>query len=141
MATPPIFNSQQGKYRTWPAPVPGSTNNLSVGGAANQAATVVLAGATTAGTGPGLGQGAVTNPAVIVRELWWSYSGTPTGGRVTLNDGTGNVFDWDITAGGPGFKRWDPPQALAAGTQLTATIAAGGGGVTGKIGLDAWQEF
>src|SRR6267378_1501903 len=109
MRSPPPFH-EQNLRRGFPAPVPGSTANASAAGAANQAATVVLAG-TTAPAG-GVGQG-VTNPAIVVRKLFWSYSGTPTGGRLTLSDGTGNFLDWDITAAGPGFFDFDPPIAMA----------------------------
>lgn len=75
-------------------------------------------------------------------EFWcidwatWSYSGVPTGGRLTIAIGSTTVFDIDITAGGPGHIRFDPPLYNPSQTlneAVTGTLYAGGSGVVGKL--------
>lgn len=135
MATPPQVSAQAQRFRTWPASLSASSVNQSVGGAANQAATVSLQGSSTGVIG-----GAAQNPAVEISSVWWSYSGTPTGGRLTITDGSANNWiDVDITAGGPGFINFVPPVQMLAATNMLVTLAAGGSGVTGKVGVNAWS--
>lgn len=74
--------------------------------------------------------------------VYWSYSGNPTGGKLTLEDVSGTtVLEVDITAGGPGFLPFSPPiRNAAANTALIVTLAAGGSGITGKLAVNAWVE-
>ena len=67
----------------------------------------------------------------------WSYNATPTAGRLTIQDGSGNtVFDIDITNAGPGFMPFQKPkQGAAINTAMIITLAAGGAGVTGKVNV------
>lgn len=67
-------------------------------------------------------------------QLYWSYSGTPTGGRITVVVGSTTVMDFDITAGGPGFMPL-PIMHGDANEAVVVTIYAGGSGVVGKAGL------
>lgn len=69
----------------------------------------------------------------------WSYSAQPTGGQLTITTGGEVIFQIDITEGGPGFL---PVQLRGKlGQNLVVTLAAGGGGVTGKINVEkAWLE-
>lgn len=63
----------------------------------------------------------------------WSYSATPTGGRLTVEDGSGNIVqDVDITAAGPGFL---PVffRGVAINTALIVTLYDGGSGIVGKL--------
>lgn len=71
----------------------------------------------------------------------WSYSGTPSGGALTVAvDGT-TIMSIDITEGGPGFLTWATensdglhgPLATATGKAMTVTLASGGAGVVGKL--------
>lgn len=73
----------------------------------------------------------------------WSYNGTPTNGNIKIEDGAGNVvLSADIVAAGPGilvFPR--PKKAAAANVAMIITLAAGGGGVTGKVScINHWTE-
>ncbi len=68
--------------------------------------------------------------------LVWSYSSTPTGGKVTLKKGSTTILEIDIIAGGPGFIPIDGFSSELNGS-LSATIAPGGSGVVGKVSLSA----
>ena len=72
--------------------------------------------------------------AWLLTGVYWSYNGTPTGGNLTANDGS-DQFDIDITTGGPGFVPFNTGFIFATGQAVTITLAAGGSGVTGKVGL------
>jgi hypothetical protein len=107
-------------------PVASSTSDVATP-SSNAAATLNYAAA--AGTNHCLGQ------------VTWSYSGTPTGGNLKIEDGSGNtVFSMDITAGGPGNIVFGPPKRGSANTALIITLAAGGSGVSGKLSATHWTE-
>lgn len=101
--------------------VPANTGHTNR--ATNAAATVTLV--------PGEGK------AFGISSLSWSYSGTPTGGSISIFDGGNLVEQWDITAGGPGFL----PVFLrgSTGQTLAVTLSAGGSGIVGKINVNAMQ--
>lgn len=62
-------------------------------------------------------------------RIIWSYSATPTNGRVTIAvDGT-TVGTWAITVAGPAPLGVN----VRASRPITVTLAAGGGGVVGDI--------
>lgn len=66
----------------------------------------------------------------------WSYSETPVGGRLTVEIGGVTYIDHDITAGGPGPLRFDPPLYNPAFTKtqsMVITLYAGGGTCVGKL--------
>jgi len=70
----------------------------------------------------------------VVSGITWSYSGTPTGGNLKVEDGAGNiVFTMDITAGGAGFLPWSGRGS--PNTAMIVTLAAGGSGVSGKVSV------
>lgn len=62
----------------------------------------------------------------------WSYSGAPTGGRLSTTGLEGDELDIDITAGGPGAMLL-PPAVSTRGGQVVVTLADGGAGVVGKL--------
>ena len=62
----------------------------------------------------------------------WSYSGAPTGGRLSTTGLEGDEFDVDITAGGPGAMLM-PPAVSTRGGEVVVTLAAGGAAVVGKL--------
>jgi hypothetical protein len=71
----------------------------------------------------------------------WSYDDDPTGGSLTIEDGSGTtVFKVDITSKGPGFIPFTPPLKGTANTALIATLAAGGAGISGIVSLHTWTE-
>jgi hypothetical protein len=108
-----------------PLPALASTNLCAAAGAANSTAAVTL----DAETSP-------SRPHVI-SQILWSYSGAPTGGRLTVQNHTDIVVDLDITASGPDGVRFDPPLLMAAGTTATVRLHPAAG-VTGKVNVVAF---
>ncbi len=62
-----------------------------------------------------------------------SYSGTPTGGYVKVQNGSAVVFDVDIAAGGPTIIDFGSLLVGSANTAMTITLAAGGSGIVGRL--------
>jgi hypothetical protein len=75
---------------------------------------------------------APTRGRKAVAYVVWSYSAAPTGGRLTMASGADTFFDIDITAAGPGALKPVPLPGEDA-TSIVVTLAAGGGGVVGKL--------
>ena len=71
------------------------------------------------------------NTKLALSKIAWSYSGTPTGGRISMTGPT-VLPDLDVTAGGPGGLQFGAVVA-PAGTPIVITLAAGGVGVIGKL--------
>ena len=91
---------------------------------------------------PGSATAAVCTKTADADNFWvidwirWSYDGVPTGGKVTVAIGGVTIDEFDVTAGGPGMMRYDPPLYVPEQTKNQAavvTLASGGVGVTGKI--------
>lgn len=76
---------------------------------------------------------AVAGKRHVLDGVTWSYSGAPTGGRITITSAGVTVFDVDVTAGGPGYLPFPRPLAGLVNAALVVTLAAGGSGVVGKI--------
>lgn len=77
----------------------------------------------------------------VFSSVHWSYSGAPTGGRLTIASSGQSTYDVDITAGGPGYLTFPDNFRGAAGQTVVLTLAAGGAGVSGKINVPAdWVE-
>lgn len=68
----------------------------------------------------------------VIKNIEWSYSAAPTGGRLLVLSGGATIMDFDIIAGGPGSLVADIPANLANET-MTVTLAAGAGAVIGKL--------
>ncbi len=86
---------------------------------------------------------AVAGVRHAISGIAWSYSAAPTNGGLTIQDVSGTtVFTIDITAAGPGviiFPR--AKKSAAVNTALIVTLAAGGGGISGKVSvLNHWTE-
>jgi hypothetical protein len=96
-------------------------------------------GASSGGAASTLALAPTTGRRVNISAFLWSYSSAPTGGRLSISDGTNTILDIDITAAGPGS--WVPPVPLAGATSatLTVTLAGGGGAVVSKLNLVAYQ--
>lgn len=75
----------------------------------------------------------------VAHYIQWSYSAAPTGGRLTVEDGAGNIIlDLDITAAGPGGLTL--VLIGSANTQMIISLAAGGAAVVGKINAQTTSE-
>jgi hypothetical protein len=77
---------------------------------------------------------------VLIASVDWSYSATPTGGNIKIEGGGNTYWQWDITAGGPGFREWKRPKKFPLGEEITITVAAGGGGIVGTCNSEHWKE-
>lgn len=122
-AAPTTSPFGQGARPTLPAAVQGSTNLRATGSAANTTCAVTM--------------DAVTGTPVIICQVIWSYSGAPTGGRVTIECGSDVLFDVDVIAGGPAGYTFTPPLALYAGSSAVVK-AHPAAGVTGKVNVNAY---
>lgn len=94
------------------------------------------AGAATAAT---VTVTAVTGFRYAAHKVYWSYTGDPTGGKITITGGIAN-FELDITKSGPGCITLDPYVCLPA-TNLVATLASGAGAVVGKVNISYTLEL
>jgi hypothetical protein len=94
-------------------------------------ASVSSANATATVTYPAAGAG----KAHVISGVAWSYSAAPTGGGVTLADGTNTVFTLDVTASGPGYIDFVPPKQGTPNVAMVATILPGSGSVVGKLNV------
>ena len=75
----------------------------------------------------------------VIAGVAWGYDGDPTGGSLTIDDGTDTLFYVPITKGGPGYFQFNPPmRSGVAGFRIT--LAAGGAGITGSLSvLGHWE--
>ncbi len=89
--------------------------------------------APAANTAAVAGYGAVGGYSHVVSGIAWSYSAAPTGGNLIVQDGSTTIFQVDVTAAGPGFFPFFPPRFSTPGNALTATLSAGGSGISGKV--------
>ena len=76
----------------------------------------------------------------VLAMVAWSYDGDPTAGSLTVKEASTTVFKVDITAAGPGFFQFIPPLKGAANTAISATLSAGGAGVSGIVNVHTWTE-
>lgn len=99
---------------------------------ANQQFETATAAANTAVT---ITLPSVSNVVRILNNLWFSYSGTPTGGGVTITIDGVTFLDLDITTGGPGPLPLNRMNDGKHGSEVIVTLKAGGSGVVGKLVL------
>jgi hypothetical protein len=81
---------------------------------------------------------AIAGQIHILDTLWFSYSGTPTGGRITIAIGGVTVLDQDITASGPGPLPLNRMNGGRENQAVVITLYAGGVGVIGKLSVQYW---
>ncbi len=106
--------------------VPASTDLVNNATTSNSTCAVTLAAVT------------VPNRPHIIAQVFWSYSGAATGGRLTITTGSSVVFDVDITAAGPGSQTFTPPLCCFAGSETVIRLYPGGS-VTGKLCVNAYN--
>ncbi len=108
------------------APIPISQSLQGSGGATNTAITVVMTGAST-------GQ-------IVVRQLFYSYSGIGAG-KIQLGDAAGNIyFEQDVGSVQPGGLCSFRPKVFPQSTTAVATLAAIAA-ITGKLHVDGWMRL
>lgn len=76
---------------------------------------------------------------VVVEQVIWSYSSAPTGGAITITDGT-TTLSWDITAAGFDECTFSPPLAFVTGANVTITLADPGGAIVSKVIANAYVQ-
>lgn len=78
---------------------------------------------------------------IILSQVFYSYSGVPVGGNVTISDGSSNTyFNLDVTASGAGTPiTFAIPLAGATNSNVVVTLASGGASITGKLNLVAYK--
>jgi len=72
---------------------------------------------------------------ILIHSIQFSYSASPTGGRLAITDGT-NTFDVDLATAGPAFLICP----LIFTGNVTATIYAGGASIVGKLNIQYTHE-
>ena len=77
----------------------------------------------------------------IIRQIQCSYSATPAGGGVTIEDGSGNIV-WEMLIATAGEHSFDfpNPKAGTANTAMIVTLLAPGGSITGSIYADIYRH-
>lgn len=110
---------------TLPTGALADSGNMSAGTAANAAAVVSVVADTTR--------------PILVSQIWWSYIGGAVTGNIQLTDGTNAPVNLDIGATGPGNLAFSPPLIFGSNKAVTLTLGAGGVGVTGKVGMNAYR--
>jgi hypothetical protein len=80
---------------------------------------------------------AQTDKRWVIHGISWSYSGAPTGGRLSITFGGVTEFDIDIASSGVG----ETSAFLSGGINqaVVITLAAGGVGITGKLNAQVMQ--
>lgn len=75
-----------------------------------------------------------TDGGTRLQQVEWSYSAAPTGGILTVEDGSGVVVKkFFITAGGPGFITFEEGVVGDNNTALLVRLTAGGDGISGTV--------
>lgn len=79
--------------------------------------------------------------AHVLGSISYSYSATPTGGNLKVEDGSGVVvFNVDVPAAGVGQITFRPPLRGTNATAMIVTLASGAGSVVGKVNCRHWLE-
>lgn len=85
---------------------------------------------------------AVSGKYHVIRRIDYSYSATPTGGNLKIEDVSGTVvFSIDIPAAGPGFVDFGEEgiRGAAVNTAMIVTLASGAGAVVGKVNITKYS--
>jgi hypothetical protein len=105
------------------------------------AATTSNVHAPAAATAAVLTFAAVAGKRYVLRSVEWSYSATPTGGNLKVENGSGvTVFNADVPAAGANSIVFEPPIVGSPNTALVVTLASGAGAVVGKVNARPYTE-
>ncbi len=86
---------------------------------------------------------AVADRRHVLGLVAWSYSGSPTEGKLQILDGLSQedvIFSIDITAAGPGHITFDPPLCGSVNKALAVNLWPAGGSVVGTVNATHWLE-
>lgn len=97
---------------------------MTVTGGSGAAATLTIAA-------PAAGSGRF----ILIERVDWSYTAAPTGGGLTISDGTLTFFNIDITAAGQGSVEVN--RRITKETNAVVSLLAPGGSVVGKVNVIA----
>ncbi len=78
----------------------------------------------------------------VVKQIFYSYGATPSGGALQIEDGSGTIV-WGpmpIGVAGLGTVNFDPPLAGTVNTALIVTLASGAGSVVGALYVNGWKQ-
>jgi len=76
----------------------------------------------------------------VIDALIWSYSGVPTGGRLTVTDAAAQVFDMDLSLAGKDAVRFERGlQSAGFSKDFVVTLAGGGVAAIGKLNVE-WHD-
>lgn len=81
---------------------------------------------------------AVADEIHVLDQLWFSYSGAPTGGRLTIAIGGVTKLDLDVTQSGPGPLPLNRMNGGKVNEAVVITLKAAGAGVVGKLAVQHW---
>jgi len=76
----------------------------------------------------------------VIAGVYWSYDGNPTGGGLQITANGVQMFEVDITTGGPGFLPFDPPLQFPRGQAVIVALAPGGLLISGIVNVHGWVE-
>ena len=80
--------------------------------------------------------------AHVLGGVVWSYSAAPTGGSITVAQGTalGVYPQWDVTAAGAGWMPFEPPVRFPSNQQVVISGYPGGTAIVVKLNAIHWLE-
>ena len=111
---------------SFPLEVPWEASSCHHAPAANTAAVVTMAADASRGN--------------VIAGIHCSYTATPTGGAVQIEDGAGTVVWKQYLAGaGPHEFTFDPPRSFSKNTATIVTLAAGGAGISGALDVNGYK--
>lgn len=81
-----------------------------------------------------------TNQRWIIGWIVYSYTGSPTTGRLVITDTTlsETILDVDIATGAKDYLWFAPCLRCKPASTITVTLKDGGGGIVGKVNVHAW---
>lgn len=84
---------------------------------------------------------AETGKRHVITGPIYSYDALPSGGSLTVKDGTDTILAVSINNFGERQLVFEKPMSGTPGQSMTITLAAGGAGVTGKLTIPAhWTK-
>src|SRR5206468_2445421 len=70
-----------------------------------------------------------------ISRVFWSFTAAPVAASIQVRDGATVLVELDVTAAGPGQLSFDPPLVATRGAGVSAVLAAGGAGNSGRVAL------